>query len=234
MQAFFRDRTDRRIVILYIIWEMCNLIAIEYSYGAFPYEDQCRIMYLSIMVNTVVTLYFFVRYGFHHHGRHNLLALALAVTAAADYYLTLKSLVLPGYSLFCLVQCIYALYFKPSAKNLLLRAGLYGAALAALGMSGMWRTDYILGALNLTLLAVNVICAWIHNGKDQTGAGLCLAVGLSLFAGCDYSLLIRELTTDPVRTMFNDMVWFFYVPAQLLLVLAYGLKSAEKRRTFLK
>ena len=226
-QSLFQDRKDRRIIIIYIIWEMCNLIAIQTSYRIFPYVVQCRIMYMAVLVNTAVTLYFFLKYGAKSRSLHNMLALGLTFTAAADYYLTFRSVVLPGYFLFCLVEAIYALYFKPDAGNILMRTFLYGILLAIMYHLGRHALTDALGMLNLILLLVNVFCAWAHQRKDPGTGNLCLALGFSLFAGCDYSLLIRELTSGMANSLSNFMVWIFYVPAQVLLVLAYALLSVN-------
>lgn len=225
LHSLFYDRKDRRIVIIYIIWEMCNLMAIQTSYRIFPYVIQCRIMYMAVFVNTLVALYFYLKYGAKRKSRHNMLALGLAFTAAADYYLTFRSVVLPGYLLFCLVEAIYAFYFKPTAANILMRTLLYGIILAIMYHLGRCTLTNALGMLNLTLLLVNVFCAWANQREDPGTGNLCLALGFSLFAGCDYSLLIRELTYGMLSSLSDFMVWIFYVPAQVLLVLAYGLMS---------
>lgn len=216
------NKKDRRIFAAYLVWEMINLAAIKVSQAFLPYPVQFRIMYLAICVNTAMTLYIFRRSGGGTGDWNHLLALALVVTWMGDFFLTLLNVTLPGYILFCLVEMIYAAYFKPSAGNLMVRLALYGLSLALVWRAGLFSIPNAMAALSLTLLPVNVFCGWGLCLRKKTGWTLCLALGLTLFCGCDYSLLVRALTTGPICRLADSLVWIFYAPAQVLLVMAYA------------
>ena len=171
----------------------------------------------------------------------------LAFTAAADLFLVLldRSWV-TGVILFCVVQTIYALSLLRTWKNWLIRVIVVIVLLAAFGKVGILDVNYGFSAYNIGMLCTNVVTAFYcylkkppygqnELGKNEkTGdtkadmrAGLLLfATGLLLFAGCDTTLGIRNLTygMDAFHTLYQIcfwLVWICYMPSQVLITLAY-------------
>lgn len=218
---------ERTLFAVYLLWEVCNLIAIKYAELTCPVRIQCIVSFLAICANTLVTAYFYMKYGIKKRSRHNLLALGLFLTFGADFFLTLLNIRLPGFFAFCLVEMVYAIYYRPSKKyiflNIMLRAVLFMASLGILYLSGYFDLANAFGMLNISLLSVNLIfavCTWLHK---KSSFRLCLALGFICFAGCDYSILIRTLARGRLYLFVNHMIWIFYIPAQVLLVLGYVL-----------
>ena len=54
--------------------------------------------------------------------------------------------------------------------------------------------------------------------------------GVTLFLACDTSIVIRALTSGAVKSAAWFMVWVFYVPAQVLLTLAYAKACTDTQK----
>ena len=128
---------EKRLISVWLLWELCNLAAIKYAWSSWSMRASCLVMYLAICFNTLVTAYFYISYGEEKKSRHNLLALGLFTTFVADFFLTLLNSRLPGFFAFCLVEAVYAVYFRPSRRNILLRACLFIIALEILCSTAM-------------------------------------------------------------------------------------------------
>ena len=229
------NKRDRLVLFCYICWEICNLIAIQYAFFFCSFQTRCLIMYLAVCVNTLVMLHFYYHYGRKQRkSRNNLLALGLAVTWAADFFLTLHNRILPGFFLFCLVESIYALYLAnlPLTRAKDPRRTLIGIgclvlvclmAFCAAGKMGLLTPEHALGILNLTLLTFNLLRAWFACSRDRRPDRLLLALGFTFIAGCDYSILVMFLSRGRVYDAAAFMIWIFYVPSQVFLVAAYAL-----------
>lgn len=258
-------------IICYIFAEFILLLAIKYAELRHPLSVQRRLMFGAICLNTLLVLCYYVKYGRKPKGRIRLIAFALVTTLFADLFLTRLGMVLPGYLLFCLVEILYAAYLMPAEsaqnpdrlksqscrRNILMRAFIYLTVLFLLYPTGLVTLNNAFGLLNLTLLGVNVICAWravlrrpeksfpsFYSSKerrytDPPGgklaspsmdpsmessmelSGFLFAAGMTLFAGCDYSLLLVAVCPGIVAHIASFLVWIFYIPAQVLLVLHY-------------
>lgn len=218
------DIWGKHFLKCYIIWEVINLIAIQYAKYYCAYHAQSRIMFLSVCVNTLVMACYYLKHGREKSSRDNLLAAGLFFTFLADLFLTLLHMTVAGYSLFCLVEIIYAAYFNIPGRekiNVISRSLLFLPGLILIWERGLLEPANILGVLNLSLLFANVICAWIIFRHRRGSRTLMPAMGITFFAGCDFSLLAMALSTGKVYDIADYLVWFFYVPAQVLLVLTY-------------
>ena len=199
--------------------ELVILIAIKICDATQPYTVRGIVMYAAIAVNTVVAIYYYCRHG--RRQRADLIAYALFVTAAADVFLTLigtDALLLPGFALFCVVEIIYAVYLKSGWPSVIARAALYAVLLLAVGHMGMLTLPYAVGLFNIVLILVNVIQAW---RSKKHCAPMHFRIGITLFLCCDMSILVRTLATGTLHDIIAWLVWIFYVPAQVLIVLAY-------------
>lgn len=142
-------------------------------------------------------------------------AFALLLTALADLFLLILGKCLElGVALFVAVQALYARHIaRDTRKTLCLRA------LLVLGSwTVLWHLD-LLTPLNLLVglyfpqLLCNMALAW---RKDRT-----LALGLTLFVGCDVCVGLWNLFG-----VAGTGMWAFYLPSQVLIALhGKGLKT---------
>lgn len=246
------NKTEALPLRIHLMVEAVFLLAIETAQFLLPEGAQTtkNIMFSAVAANTLFALWLWVRYGRRcPDSWQNILALGLGLTCLADVLLTLtggERMFLPGFAAFCAVEAVYAVYLRPDRRNLLLRGAAFLLALAA-----VWAADRLsgvplltlpnaLGILNLTLLAGNVVCAWLAFRRKRAQGGVssplpdplhsrfpclsaaCLfAAGLSLFLCCDICVMLELFTTGTAHRMAAHLVWPFYLPAQVLIVCTY-------------
>ena len=63
----------------------------------------------------------------------------------------------------------------------------------------------------------------IENNKKRTTASLLLAIGITLFFGCDLFIMLRMLlpAQGSICSAIRFMVWVFYIPSQVVHVKLY-------------
>lgn len=211
----------------YLLFEAAVFVAIKIAEFALDTRTTKIIMYSAIVGNTVMALRIYARYGrAATDKRDNLIFLALMLNCLADVFLTLtggESMFLPGFACFCGLEAIYALYLRPSGRNLVIRAGLFAASLLFAQSIGLLTLSNALGLLNLTLVGANAVCAWLAYRREGMFPGLLFALGLTSFFIGDISVALEIML--PVGTAAQRIaalaVWTFYVPAQVLIVLTY-------------
>lgn len=189
-----------------------------------PGSPLAILRYGTIICNFLMILYLYLRRGRRLSFQENLIPLAFALTLTADCFMCIiTGKRIWGYLFFTLVETVYMFYLKPTWKNILLRLLLYAAMLLLIGCAGMLTADNALALANMVQLTVNLFCAWIWHKKTGSRETLLFALGITFFAGCDYSILVRTFTqTDsPVYTIAAFIVWTCYIPAQVLLLRSY-------------
>ena len=212
---------------LYLLFEAVTFVAIKIGQYTLTRDITRFIMYAAIVENTVMAVWLYRRYGKNASDkRDNLIFCALCVNCVADIFLTLisgPSVYIPGFACFCTVEAIYAAYLRPDTRNLVIRAGLFVAALLFARAINLLTLPNALGLLNLTLLGANVVCAWLARRREKSLPSLLFAVGLTSFFAGDISVALEIML--PAGTLAQRLVtlavWTFYVPAQVLIVLTY-------------
>lgn len=211
----------------YLLFEAIVFVAIKIAEFTLTQQTTKCVMYSAIVGNTVMAAHIWRRYGPSAPDRHDhLIFLALLVNCVADVFLTLtggERMYIPGFVCFCTVEAIYAVYLRPSTRNLCVRALLFAAALLFAWQIRLLTLPNALGLLNLTLVGANAVCAWLAWRTQPSRAALLFALGLSSFLIGDVSVALEILL--PVGTLVRRAaalaVWTFYVPAQVLIVLTY-------------
>ncbi|MBR2706833.1 MAG: hypothetical protein IKE74_06260 [Mogibacterium sp.] len=190
-------------------------------------------MFTAIAVNTAVTAYFYLRCGRTIEDRNsNLIAYGLFATFVADLFATLfargfnSTPYIIGISCFCVVEIIYAAYLRAGRATVILRVAVIAAVLIILRAAGMFKTGIALGLINIILVMANVLDAWVIRRFD---APMLFRIGIALFCACDLSIAIRTVTSGGIHQAAAFVVWIFYVPAQLLITLAYVSCCSNKR-----
>ena len=222
---------------LYLLFEAVTFVAIKIGQYTLTRDITRFIMYAAIVENTVMAVWLYRRYGKNASDkRDNLIFCALCVNCVADIFLTLisgPSVYIPGFACFCTVEAIYAAYLRPDRRNLIIRAGLFVAALLFARAINLLTLPNALGLLNLTLLGMNVVCAWLARRREKTLPSLLFAVGLSSFFVGDISVALEIMLPagTTAQKLVTLAVWTFYVPAQVLIVLTYRAKLLPAKAT---
>ncbi|MBQ6392658.1 MAG: hypothetical protein IJH60_04030 [Eubacterium sp.] len=227
---------EKRCIELYLLAEAVLFLLIQWAETTQPYGITGKVMYAAIILNFAVTCYFFGRY----RGDVRV-PLAIAITLVADYFLTYQNRFFEiGVAWFILVQLVYAWRTRIDLFSILFRLLcflLYYVLLVYLGMD--WIQALLCG-LSMGILTGNVVYGWKNVKKKEDflmDPDFLLALGLTLFAGCDLSLGLRNVLEGgmgnfsggltPYMIIYYVMyylTWICYLPSQVLLVLSY-LKS---------
>lgn len=128
-----------------------------------------------------------------------------------------------GFSIFGLVQVVYACYLRPTKWRLIIRVGFYLAFIIAIAAAGLLTFDRFIACLSMSQLILNLVYAWIDHKKDRTTTSLLLAIGITLFFGCDSFIMMRMLLIPEgfIYSTICFMVWVFYIPSQVVLTSTY-------------
>lgn len=225
-----------RFIKLYLIAELLLLIAVKAAdLTAAPAWTVGAAGFAAILLNAAAAFFYYRRYGRERRAwrapaaeRENLVAYALFVTLAGDFFLTLigtEAVFVPGIALFCLAEILYAAYLGPCAWSVALQTALTAAGLVVLQRTGNFSVASALGALDLALLTVNMLMAWTSAAKRTS---LLFKLGITLFFLCDSFIALRMVTAGTVRDVVAFMVWVFYAPSQVAITLSYVRAAAQK------
>ena len=147
-------------------------------------------------------------------GGDRLTAPALALTAAADWFLLVRNdHLMVGVALFLAVQTLYLLRLRRAGapQALHLRGGLALLAGLALYLLNMATPLNLLAGLYFSQLLSNAILAWTTRER-------LFAAGLTLFVGCDICV---GLFNCRLLVPFTSVgMWLFYLPSQALIALS--------------
>ena len=235
MDSSEERNVENKIIQIYLLTEAFLFLVIQWAETTQPYAVTGKIMYASIVLNSVVIYCFYIRY----RGDARV-PLAIMITLVADYNLTyLNQHFEIGVAWFILVQLVYAWRTRIDIRSTVLRLLCFLVFFALLVFLGMDRLQALLCALSMGILTGNVIYGWKNVKKDSgrfEDPDFLLALGLTLFAGCDLSLGLRNVMASTVGylggltshiiiySILYYLTWICYLPSQVLLVLSY-LKS---------
>lgn len=232
------SQSDTRILHIYYLAEIILFLIIKVTEQVWrepgqgdpgvPGSPLAILRYCAIICNFLMILYLYLRHGRRLHFHENLIPLAFAFTLIADFFMCMiDGKRIFGYLFFTLVETVYMIYMKPTWKDISVRLILYAVILLLLWRVGMLHADNVLAMANMVQLTVNLFCAWMRHTKTGGRQTLLFALGITLFAGCDYAILVRTLaerllsTSHPVYMIAAFTVWTCYIPAQVLLLRSY-------------
>ena len=201
-------------------------------------EETC-IMFFAILINTLFML--FLTLKVKKANKDPMVAgipLAVFTTLLADCFLVLAcdlssygviKFITPllsnmiGFFIFGIVQVIYAIYLGLTKRRLIIRVGFYFLFIAVICAMNMMTLDRLIACLSMSQLILNVVYAWIENHKQRTVGSLLLAIGITLFFGCDAFIMLRMLLPPEgfIYASISFMVWVFYIPSQVVLTSSY-------------
>lgn len=228
-------------VILFLIIKVAEQVWRKPGQGdpGIPGSPLAILRYCAIICNFLMILYLYLQHGRRLHFRENLIPLAFLLTLIADCFMCiLDGKRIFGYLFFTLVETVYMIYMKPTWKGISVRLFLYAAMLLLLWYLGKFDVDYMLAMANMAQLTVNLFCAWMQHKRTGSRQTLLFALGITLFAGCDYAILVRTLaesapsTARSVYTIAAFIVWTCYIPAQVFLLRSYVEKIISSDKAF--
>ncbi len=128
-----------------------------------------------------------------------------------------------GFFIFGVVQVVYACYLSLTNRRLIIRVAFYLLLVIAIAAAGLFTFDRFIACLSMSQLVLNLIYSWIDHRKNRTAASLLLAIGITLFFGCDFSIMLRMLLPPQgfIYEVICFMVWVFYIPSQVVLTSSY-------------
>lgn len=134
-----------------------------------------------------------------------------------------------GFFVFGIVQVIYAFYLDPTKRRLITRIAFYLFFIIAIAIAGLFTFDRFIACLSMSQLILNLVYAWIDHRKKRTTTSLLLAIGITLFFGCDFSIMLRMLLPPQgfIYAAICFMVWIFYIPSQVILTTSYLIDRAD-------
>ncbi|MCM1123951.1 MAG: lysoplasmalogenase family protein [Eubacterium sp.] len=225
-----------QIILFLIIKVMEQLLKVpEQGDPGLPGSPLAMMRYSVIVCNFLLIVYLHSKYGQRFNLCDNLIPLAFAFTLMADTCMCVMKDARPmGYLLFTLVETIYMIYMKPTWKSIAARLTLYAVMLFVLKRVGRLDLSNALAMANIVQFTVNLFCAWIQKFRVKSRETLFFALGITLFVGCDYSILVRTLAekllsvSHPVYLVAAFLVWTCYIPSQVLLLRSYVEKIRMK------
>ena len=236
MESYGKRTLEKKIIQFYLTAEAILFVLIQWAETTQPYVVTGKIMYTAIILNSIIIFIFYRNY----RGDVRV-PLAIMITMVADYNLTyLNQFFRTGVAWFVVVQMVYAWKTRIDFPSMILRLCFSAVFFALLAFLGMDRVEAALCALSMGILTGNVIFSWKNYGRKKVeerpqrleNPDFLLALGLTLFAGCDLSLGLRNVIPSvngisPLTLLYYVMyylTWICYLPSQVLLVLSY-LKS---------
>lgn len=238
------SENDTRILHIYYFIEIVLLCIIKVAEQMWrtpgqgdpgvPGSPLAILRYSTIICNFLMISYLYLRHGRRLYFRENLIPLAFVFTLTADCFMCIfDGKRIWGYVFFTLVETVYMLYMKPTWKSIAVRPVLYAVMLFLLWHVGMLTVDNALAMANMVQLTVNLFCAWMWHRKTDSRETLLFAIGITFFAGCDYAILVRTVSSTGhlVYTISAFTVWTCYIPAQMLLLRSYVEKLISAGRT---
>lgn len=176
--------------------------------------------YLSILLCPAVA--YFLSRGAADKRDSLLLIAALSVTCAADAFLLLLSRPVPGIVIFCVVHLIYIRRYRKRACYPVAAIALLAVA-ACFAANALWRGFPLMQALASVygplLLAASLSGFTAPLPKISRRF---ITIGMSLFLLCDIHVaLFNTLPAgNPYYPIAAFLMWFFYLPSQVLLALS--------------
>ena len=176
--------------------------------------------YLSILLCLVTAI--LLNRGAWNKRDSALLLSALFLTCVSDFFLLLLNWPVPGLLAFCIVHLVYIRRYRPSAF-------FPAAAIVALVMAGCLAAEFLIGGFPLKyalscLYGVLLLAVTIFGfTAPLPRANLHLVIaGMALFLLCDIHVALFNIlaASDPYYPFASFLMWFFYLPSQVLLALS--------------
>ncbi len=193
-------------------------------------------------ISIVLCFFISLMTGRKHLGKTDILLLqvGLFITVIADFFLLFTDYFVIGVGVFSLVQIIYAVrYERNKIKPALIRSIIILMIILAIYLIINFyivkiELLYLMALYYAITLIINVVKSIksCKNGLFPYPNKYFIAIGMVLFLLCDMFVGIYNITSqmnissgiDLLSNFSGKLVWFFYLPSQVLLSLS-GVKN---------
>ena len=240
MTKKYQNIISAKLFSLFCIIEFLILVFLKLTQAFCPLTvSEVLPMFLAILINALFMLFLVIQVK--KAGKNMMITgipLAVFTTLLADCFLVLFHdlskaelihFITPlisnmiGFFIFGIVQVIYAYYLGLTKRRLIIRVRFYICFIIAIAVAGLLTIDRLIACLSMSQLILNFVYVWIENHRKHTTASLLLAIGITLFFGCDLFIMMRMLLPPQgfIYSAICFMVWIFYIPSQVLLTSSY-------------
>lgn len=234
------DLTPKNIAVMaFIAVEAVIYLIFNVLWFTLP-DDPIALKYAGILLCLAMTGVFAY---FHRDKDSVLLCFALFFTAVSDLFiLVLDKYYEVGLVTFIITQSAYVYRLYEGRLNkiwitLTVRAAIIAAVIGIVG--GLSGLSFLLVEVGIyiVMLAGNVVDAFLLCNKSREN--MLFALGLLLFLGCDVCVglhngdMVGLQFSEASRNAIQFFIWFFYLPAQVLIVLSVargGINKFAKKR----
>lgn len=209
------------IIIVIAIFVYINFLVIDLLGG-----DSTILKYISILLCFVLSLFIGDRGNDKSDTR--LLQGALFFTVIADFNLVILKNFILGISVFCIVQIIYTIRHsgniilsKRNSLLFLIEGTLFFWLVIILNIPFYQENVlYIIACIYSILLVTSVFMAFgtIKRGFYSKMNSYFIIIGMILFLLCDINVGLYHI--GKIQNISGILIWFFYLPSQLLLSLS--------------
>ena len=247
MKEKIKSIISPKIFLAFCITEILILVTLKILQAIFPYSViEVPPMFSAILLNALFMLLLVIRVnGKGKDPEITGIPLAVFTTLLADCFLVLLHglskaelirFITPltanmiGFFIFGIVQVIYAFYLGLTKRRWIVRIGLYLVFIVSVAAAGLLTFDRFIACLSMSQLILNLVYAWSEHRKKRTVASLIFAVGITLFFGCDFCIMLRMLLPPQglIYDVIRFMVWVFYIPSQAVLTSIYLADKANQ------
>jgi hypothetical protein len=247
MKEKIKSIISPKIFLAFCITEILILVTLKILQAIFPYSViEVPPMFSAILLNALFMLLLVIRVnGKGKDPEITGIPLAVFTTLLADCFLVLLHglsmaelirFITPltanmiGFFIFGIVQVIYAFYLGLTKRRWIVRIGLYLVFIVSVAAAGLLTFDRFIACLSMSQLILNLVYAWSEHRKKRTVASLIFAVGITLFFGCDFCIMLRMLLPPQglIYDVIRFMVWVFYIPSQAVLTSSYLADKANQ------
>ena len=147
------------------------------------------------------------------------LVAALFFTAAADYFLVIRDMHLPGIAVFCFAHVCYFMRVTEINKA---KVRIFCALAFIVLVLFSQELLFVLAGLYATLFGINIWQNIKSNALPTINKRITI-IGLLLFMLCDINVLLLNLPRHfdvPRFPLAFALIWVFYLPAQGLLAIS--------------
>lgn len=231
-------------IFIYLVF-----LFIDIKYKDLGNSYSIYLKYTEIIICFIITLFI----GSDGYSKRDtfLVQLARFFTLIADYLLMIANNYKFGILSFCIVQIIYIIRHtameKDKFKNIVFLFGALVISLVILFKIDMSKIDtslFLSALVYACFLITGLYCAvsTIFRSNYPKGGTFIIAIGMVLFFLCDANVGIFNVTLGMQISFFNIedinflsgfLMWFFYLPSQLLLSLS-GFKQDYLKKVFLQ
>ena len=206
------------------------------------------IQYIKVTISLILSLLAICLYLKQGGVERKYCMVGMMLSTAGDVFMTdvlkLGSIgTYPGAAFFILAHIVYACCFFRAGKKYgitLKNKGFYAGILLTVSVAvlltvlmflktGTMQPMYLPLLLYLVFIGINLVSQFSF-GYGKRGRCIFLIPAMTLFLISDFLVFLPMLSVRPESVGYNILIWVFYVPAQLLIILCNTDDRISQRR----